>query len=116
MWDSRKIGICAPPIKTQKGWLLFYHGVSEEDGYYRVGAILTDLYDLNKIIARSDDSLLEPRFPFEKKGQIPNVVFPCGAIIKNNTIFIYYGGADKVVGVATMPLATLLRLFGAYSY
>ncbi len=116
MWDSRKVGISAPPIKTSKGWLLLYHGISDDDGYYRVGAILADLKDPVKILARTDDSILEPRFPFEKNGQVNNVVFPCGAVIKNDTIFMYYGGADSVVGVAAMPLPTLLRLFGAYAY
>lgn len=116
MWDSRKVGVSAPPIKTKRGWLILYHGISDDDGYYRVGAILTDLQDPTKIIARSDDSILEPRFPFEKNGQVSNVVFPCGAIIKNDTLFVYYGGADQVVGVATMPLPALLRLFGAYGY
>lgn len=116
MWDSRKVGIAGPPIKTKSGWLLLYHGISDDDGYYRVGAILTDLKDPIRILARSDDAIMEPRKPFEKEGLVPNVVFPCGAIIKNDTLFLYYGGADKVTGVATMPLTTLMRLFGAYGY
>jgi predicted GH43/DUF377 family glycosyl hydrolase len=109
MWDSRKIGIAAPPIKTKKGWVLFYHGVSEEDGFYRVGALLLDLADPKKIIARSDEPILEPETNYEKEGQMPNVVFPCGAVLFEENFFLYYGGADKVVGVATISQEKLLK-------
>ncbi len=107
MWDSKKVGIAAPPIKTDLGWLALYHGVSENNTY-RVGAVLCDTKDQTKIIARTDEPLLEPEMPYEKEGQIPNVVFPCGAVLIGGTIFVYYGGADQVVGVATIKLADLL--------
>ncbi len=107
MWDSKKVGIAAPPIKTDRGWLALYHGVSENNTY-RVGAVLCDTKDPPKIIARTDEPLLEPDMPYEKEGQIPNVVFPCGAVLIGDTIFVYYGGADQVVGVATIKLADLL--------
>ena len=110
MWDGQKVGVAAPPIKTKEGWILFYHGVSEEDKIYRVGALLLDLKDPTKIIARSDEPLLEPEMPYEKEGQITNVVFPCGAVLIGKEIFIYYGGADKVVGVATIALDKLLKV------
>lgn len=109
MWDSKKIGIAAPPIKTKKGWVLFYHGVSGEDGFYRVGAILLDLADPTKIIARSDEPIFEPEAPYEKEGQIANVVFPCGAVLLEDKFFLYYGGADKVVGVATIGREELFK-------
>lgn len=108
-WDSRKIGIAAPPIKTVKGWVLLYHGVSE-DGIYRVGAVLTDLHDPTKIVGRADYPIFEPETDYEKNGQVANVVFPCGAVLIEKTIFMYYGGADKVVGVATMKLEKLLEV------
>lgn len=108
MWDSRKIGIAAPPLKTQKGWVLFYHGVSEEDNFYRVGALLLDPQDPLQILARSDEPLLEPETAYEKNGLTPNVVFPCGAIKIGEEIFIYYGGGDKVVGLATINTEKLL--------
>lgn len=108
-WDSRKVGIAAPPIKTTKGWILLYHGVSE-DGVYRVGAILTDLRDPIKIIARTDYPIFEPETDYEKRGQVANVVFPCGVVLIGKTIFMYYGGADQVVGVATMELGKLLEI------
>ncbi|MBU3968748.1 hypothetical protein KJ991_00850 [Patescibacteria group bacterium] len=113
MWDSKKMGIVAPPIKTKKGWILFYHGVSEEDRFYRVGAVLLDLADPTKIIARSDEPIFEPETDYEKIGQVPNVVFPCGAVLIRDKIFLYYGGADKVVGVATIGKEELLKNLGS---
>ncbi len=109
MWDGKKIGIAAPPIKTKKGWLLFYHGISEEDGFYRVGAILLDLAEPTRIIARTDEPIFEPETDYEKEGLVPNVIFPCGAILLEDKIFLYYGGADKVVGVATIDSRELLK-------
>jgi len=109
MWDSKKVGAAAPPIKTRQGWLMFYHGVSE-DNIYRVGAVLCDRKDPTKIIARTDEPILEPETVYEKEGEVPNVVFPCGAVLIGNKIFMYYGGADKVVGVATVEIGNLLSV------
>lgn len=109
MWDSKKVGIAAPPIKTKEGWLVLYHGVSVEDGFYRVGAVLTDLHDLTKIISRTDEPIFEPETEYEKVGQIQNVVFPCGAVVIDGKIFMYYGGADSVVGVAVGEVEKLLK-------
>ncbi|MBU0457762.1 MAG: hypothetical protein ABH824_04190 [Nanoarchaeota archaeon] len=109
-WDSQKVGISAPPIKTDKGWILLYHGVSE-DKIYRLGAILLDLKDPLKIIARTDNPLFEPETKYEKKGIVDNVVFPCGAVAIRDKIYIYYGGADQVIGVATIPIKKLLNIF-----
>ena len=109
MWDGKKIGMAAPPIKTEKGWILFYHGVSDEDRFYRVGAILLDSKDPTKIIARTDEPIFEPEALYEKEGLIPNIVFPCGAVLLGDKFFIYYGGADKVVGVVTIGKDELLK-------
>jgi predicted GH43/DUF377 family glycosyl hydrolase len=110
-WDSRKIGISASPIKTKKGWLVLYHGISD-DHHYSVGAFLLDLKDPRKILARTNSPILKPEKDYEKDGLVPNVVFPCGAVVIKDTLFVYYGGADKVVGVATVNLNNLLdRLY-----
>ena len=109
MWDSRKVGTAAPPIKTERGWILFYHGVSEKDKTYRVGVVLLDLTDPTKIIARLDEPILEPEAAYEKEGEVPNVVFPCGTVVIGKKLFMYYGGADKVVGVATIGIEELLK-------
>ncbi len=108
MWDSLKVGIAAPPIKTSKGWILLYHGVSEEDHYYRVGAALLDLRDPTKIISRTNDPIFSPEAPYEKTGQVANVVFPCGVIELGQKLFVYYGGGDSTVGVATVEIKKLL--------
>lgn len=108
MWDSAKVGITAPPIKTDKGWLLLYHGVSKSNSTYRVGAALLDLEDPSIVLARCTDPVFNPEEDYEKIGIINNVVFPCGMIQKDGVVYIYYGGADKVVGVATMKLSIIM--------
>ncbi len=108
-WDSSKVGICAPPIKTKSGWLLLYHGVSRSHSTYRVGAVLLDLNDPAIVLARTTDPIFEPQELYEKVGIVNNVVFPCGMALKDELLFIYYGGADKVVGVATIELELVLK-------
>ena len=107
MWDGVKVGISGPPIETEKGWLLFYHGISDK-GEYRVGAALLDLEDPTIVLARTAAPVFEPVEKYEKEGIIPNVVFPCGNVLRNDTVYMYYGGADYVVGVATASLSELL--------
>jgi predicted GH43/DUF377 family glycosyl hydrolase len=107
-WDSKRIGICGPPIETKEGWLLLYHGISKRTGHYNIRAALLDLKDPSKIILRTHDTLLEPKMPYEKEGVVNNVVFPCGTAIIRNQLFVYYGGADKVVGVATIDFKALV--------
>lgn len=109
MWDSLKVGITGPPIKTEKGWLLLYHGVSDHNTY-RVGAVLLDLDDPTVVISRLPEPILEPEESFEKEGQVPNVVFPCGVVQRDGKLFIYYGGADQVVCGAQIDLDKLLNL------
>jgi predicted GH43/DUF377 family glycosyl hydrolase len=109
MWDSKKIGISSTPIKTGKGWLILYHGVSEYDSHYRVGALLLDLEHPERVIGRSRYPIFQPEKAYEREGIVPNVVFPCGSIVRGGKLFIYYGGADKVIGSAVMPLPKLLK-------
>ncbi len=109
MWDGGKVGIATPPVKTKAGWLLLYHGVSWSTTY-RVGAVLLDLIDPTIVKARTAIPLFEPQAEYEHKGLIPNVVFPCGLVIKGPTAYLYYGAADSVSGVATVKLSTLLKM------
>ena len=109
MWDSVKIGIAGPPIKTTKGWLLIYHGVSKTSTY-RLGAVLLDLKNPSLVISRTVDTIFEPLEDYEKKGVVPNAVFSCGSILRGDTLFIYYGGADTVLGVAKVSLKKLLKI------
>ncbi len=107
-WDSRKIGIAGPPIKTKQGWLLLYHGICDEDGHYRLGAMLLDLDNPEEILARTEDPILEPIKEYESVGQVPHVVFSCGVVLHDETIFVYYGGGDTTLNVATIPLKDLI--------
>ena len=108
-WDNVKVGIAGPPLETEKGWLLLYHAVSAPDYFYKVGAMLLDYEDPRIVIARSNEPIFEPEKQYELEGPIPNVVFPCGSVVMNGIVYMYYGGADFVTAVATMPLSSLLE-------
>jgi beta-1,2-mannobiose phosphorylase / 1,2-beta-oligomannan phosphorylase len=108
-WDSRRIGGTSPPIETDYGWLCFYHGISKRTGHYNVRAALLDRNDPTKVLYRTHDSLLEPVMPYEKNGMVSNVVFPCGAVLIKDILHVYYGGADSVVGVATIDMQVLIE-------
>ena len=108
-WDSAKVGICAPPLKTKNGWLLLYHGISKSHNTYRIGAVLLDLDDPAIVLARTTDPIFEPEESYEKVGIVNNVVFPCGMAVRDGILYIYYGGADTVVGVATIELDVILQ-------
>ena len=106
-WEERKVGIGPPPIKTERGWLVIYHGVSI-DYVYRAGAILLDLDKPTKILAHTNEPILEPETEFEKDGIVPNVVFPDGAVVRAGKLLVYYGGADRVCCVASAPIDEFL--------
>jgi predicted GH43/DUF377 family glycosyl hydrolase len=106
-WEALKIGAGVPPIKTEKGWLIIYHGVSAEH-VYSAGALLLDIKDPRKILGRTKAPLLTPEEDYEVKGDVNNVVFPTGACILDNKLLVYYGAADKVCCVATVELREIL--------
>ncbi len=108
-WDSQKIGIAGPPIKTKKGWLLIYHGVSKTTTY-RLGAVLLDPKNPSVVLSRSVDAILEPIEEYERVGIVRNAVFSCGSVLRGDTLFIYYGGADTVLCVAKVSLKKLLKI------
>jgi len=107
-WEFKKIGIGPSPIKTAKGWLLIYHGV-DKDNIYRVGAAMLDLNDPTKVIGRTKNPIMEPEERHEREGDIPNVVFPTGAVVIDNVLYVYYGAADKVICLATCDLDDLVN-------
>jgi len=107
-WEGKKIGAGPPPIKTDKGWLLIYHGV-DPDHVYRAGAVLLDLEEPWKVIARTPEPILEPEEPYEVEGDVPNVVFPEGAVVVGDQLLVLYGAADKVCCVASAPLGDLVE-------
>ncbi len=114
---SKKIGTGGPPIETKYGWLLIYHGISrDEDNHYHLRAALLDKKDPAKIIARTHEPILETTEYYEKGGNVNNVVFTCGSVVVNNTLFVYYGGADTVVGVATANFDDFMKKLSREKY
>jgi len=108
-WDNIVRGVGATPLKTDHGWLVLYHAMDQRDpNRYKVGAMLLDHADPEKILARCIEPILEPDEHYENEGLKSGVVYVCGAVIKDETLFVYYGGADTTVAVATAPLKEFL--------
>ena len=110
-WSALKIGAGPAPIKTEAGWLLLYHGVHRNcNSYvYSMGAALLDLNDPAKVIARSKKYLLTPEEWYEERGFVPNVVFPCSALVDGDgKVAIYYGAADSYICLAFSTVDLLI--------
>ncbi len=111
-WDANRVGVGPPPMPTSAGWLICYHGVrtTVSGAIYRLGLALLDRDDPTRVIARGNDWVFGPSAPYERSGDVPNVVFPCGWILDDDgdTIRMYYGAADSVVCLATASLKALL--------
>jgi len=114
-WDSGKFSIGATPIKTKDGWLVIYHAVTGRQEWpgsdlrYKIGAMLLDLNDPSKVLYRCNEPILVPETEYENNGAKYGVVYPCGAVAKDGTLYVYYGGSDMYVCVATAPLDTFLE-------
>lgn len=112
-WESEKIGLNTPPIETTEGWLIIYHGVQPTPGtnVYRLGLALLDLESPEKVIRRGDNWIFGPKEPYEQFGNITDVVFPCGAVVDDESgdIKLYYGAADTRVALATSNINILLE-------
>lgn len=108
LWDSEKVGIAGPPIKTRLGWLLLYHGIDKNDKKYRLGIMVLDINDPSKVILRLDNPILEPKLRYEKEGVRPDAVFSCGSAILDDKLFVYYGAADSSIGVSQIDYPFLL--------
>jgi predicted GH43/DUF377 family glycosyl hydrolase len=106
-WEADKIGANTPPIKTQHGWLLLYHAVGQ-DRFYRIGALLLDLDDPTIVTHRTRQWLLQPEEEYEIEGFYRGCVFPCGKVVVDGTLLVYYGGADKYCALATCDLQELV--------
>ncbi len=107
-WDYKLRGAGCPPVKTDKGWLVLYHATEKHEPHkYKIGAMLLDLEDPQKIIARSPAPLLAPDCWYENDGK-PGVVYVCGAVLKDEQLLIYYGGGDKHTCVAETNINDLL--------
>lgn len=107
-WETAKLGINTPPLKTDHGWLTIYHAVGP-DKFYRLGALLLDLEDPRRVLHRTPDWLMQPEMDYEIEGYYRGVCFPCGAVVIDGTLFVYYGGGDKFCAVATCGLDDLVQ-------
>jgi len=118
-WDANKIGLCSPPIETAKGWLMIYHGVrrTASGSIYRLGLALFDLQNPERCLRRGDSWMFGPEAPYERVGDVHDVVFPCGQTIgaDGDTIHLYYGAADSCVALATGSIRCLLSWLDAHS-
>jgi len=108
--ESLYIGGGCPPVETEQGWLMIYHGAEETDRgrVYSACAALLDLNNPSRVIARLPYALFSPESEWEIKGYVNNVVFPTGTALFGNTLFIYYGAADSEIACASVSLSALL--------
>ena len=109
-WDADEVGLGPPPLRTSEGWLVMYHGVraTVSGGTYRLGLALLDLEDPRKVLLCGDDSVFAPVESYERRGDVHNVVFPCGWIAQGDDLRLYYGAADTAIAVATARVSELL--------
>ena len=111
-WDANKIGLSPPLLETPQGWLMIYHGVRQTaaGSIYRLGLALFDLKQPELCLKRGDEWVFGPQEPYEIRGDVDNVVFPCGYTIApdGDTIHLYYGAADSCIGLATGSVCALL--------
>jgi predicted GH43/DUF377 family glycosyl hydrolase len=111
-WDANKIGLSPPLIETEHGWLMIYHGVrrTASGAIYRVGLALLDLDHPEQTLLRGDAWVFGPELPYEQRGDVANVVFPCGTTLGDDgdTLSVYYGAADTSICVAHASVRELL--------
>jgi len=106
-WDSARVGAGAAPIKTAEGWLEIYHGATRENRYC-LGALLLDLDEPWRVIARSETPIMEPLAPYEQEGFFGHVIFTNGHLVDGDNLTLYYGAADSVICAAHMSIASVL--------
>ena len=117
-WDGLRIGIGAPPLRTKKGWLLIYHGVKEmaEHPIYRLGLALLDEHNPRKVLARAAEWIFAPETDYEQRGLAANVVYTCGALLRGDDVWMYYGAADTVIALAIAKVDDLLQFVHDHDY
>lgn len=112
-WDANKIGLSPPAIETLQGWLVIYHGVrnTAAGSIYRLGLALFDLHAPEHCLMRGDEWIFGPQETYEQRGDVDNVVFPCGYTLlpDGDTLRIYYGAADTSIGLATGSVRAMLK-------
>ena len=118
-WDANKIGLSPPPIETPSGWLVIYHGVKQSCGgcIYRLGLALFDLEKPEICLKRGNEWIFAPEESYEQRGDVGNVVFPCGYTIgpDGDSINVYYGAADTSIALATGSIKEMLLWLDQHS-
>ena len=117
-WDGVRVGVGAPPLRTEDGWLMLYHGVKDiaNRPVYRLGLALLDSENPRKMLARASEWVFAPETEYEQRGVAPNVVYTCGALLRGDEVWMYYGAANTVIGLATAKLADLLQFVHEYDF
>lgn len=105
VWQNYKIGFGAPPLLTPEGWLMVYHAM-DEDKVYRLGLLLLDRKNPARVVGQIGP-IMQPEMSYELNGFIPNVVYCCGALMRGDELWLYYGGGDRVIGRAIVDLRNL---------
>jgi len=109
-WDANRIGLSPPPLLTDEGWLILYHGVRQTvaGGVYRLGLALLDTKDPRRVLRRTDEWVFGPKEAYERHGDVSDVVFPCGWVVEGDELRLYYGAADTSMALATAQLSEVL--------
>ncbi len=110
-WDGQHLGVNTPPLKTEYGWLVCYHGIKQYGSslVYQLGLALLDLNNPTFVTHRTREPVMTPQFPYEKREDVDKIIFPCGWVIDNNDYLrLYYGTADFCVAIAQAPFEDVL--------
>jgi predicted GH43/DUF377 family glycosyl hydrolase len=111
-WDSARVGAGAAPIRTSEGWLEIYHGATKENRYC-LGALLLDFDEPWRVLARSEEPIMEPLAPYEREGFFGQVIFTNGHLVEGDRLTIYYGAADSVICAASFSIQNILASLNA---
>ncbi|MHC4562596.1 MAG: glycoside hydrolase family 130 protein [Planctomycetota bacterium] len=111
-WDTSRIGVAAPPMDIDEGWLLLYYGSKDTSAgpLVRLGAAVLDKDDPSRVLARGDIPILSPREKYERIGNVPNVVFSCGAMLRGDEVHIFYGASDSCICLGIARLDDVLAI------
>jgi predicted GH43/DUF377 family glycosyl hydrolase len=112
MWDCQRVGAGAAPIRTAQGWLELYHGC-DDDSRYCLGALLLDLEDPTRVLARSQQPIMQPLADYEQQGFFGNVVFTNGHLVDGDTVTLYYGASDSVICMGRLSVEQVLGTLSA---
>jgi predicted GH43/DUF377 family glycosyl hydrolase len=110
-WDSARIGASTPPHRIDEGWLFIYYGIRDTSAgpLFRLGAAILDGDDPQQVVGRTNVPVLSPRTPYERIGDVPNLVFSCGALFDGDAVTLYYGAANSCICIGTTTVATIVQ-------